>query len=141
MTRRSLPSSVRWATFACGWGKYCQVSLLAVCVNLCACLQLLAECRSARKPLRITMENRTQDMILATRSIMPRAVPVGGVFPRAVSPESPLKQKGLYTILDGVAGQGHYVGTYLAWRCTVPVAGEGEIKFFMDGDRQLPTIW
>lgn len=46
-----------------------------------------------------------------------------------------------HVILDGVAGQGAYVGTYLgvsalerAWW------GEGEVKFFIDGDTDLPTI-
>ena len=46
-----------------------------------------------------------------------------------------------YVILDGVSGRGHYVGTYLAistlqrywW-------GEGEIKFFLDGDNDYPTV-
>lgn len=46
-----------------------------------------------------------------------------------------------YTILDQVTGTGHYIGTYLAittlerywW-------GEGEFKFFIDGDSEYPTI-
>jgi hypothetical protein len=52
-----------------------------------------------------------------------------------------LKQKGLYTILDGVTGRGHYVGTYLAWEVHSPGWwGEGEIKFYLDGDREFPSI-
>jgi len=48
---------------------------------------------------------------------------------------------GNYTLIDGVEGKGQYVGTYMG----VGVAnngwwGEGEIKFFMDGDSQFPTI-
>lgn len=40
-----------------------------------------------------------------------------------------------YVILDGVKGQGRYVGTFLAWtRMSDGWFGEGEIKFFMDGD-------
>ncbi len=36
-------------------------------------------------------------------------------------------------------GQGHYVGTYLAWGVNNNGWwGEGEIKFFMDGD-EWPT--
>ena len=55
--------------------------------------------------------------------------------------ESPLHQKGLYTILDGVEGQGQYVGTYLAWEVHSPGWwGEGEIKFYLDGDKEFPTI-
>lgn len=47
-----------------------------------------------------------------------------------------------YVILDGVKGKGRYVGTFLAWSqmTTKGWFGEGEIKFFMDGDKQFPTI-
>ncbi len=49
--------------------------------------------------------------------------------------------KEVYTILDNVIGQGSYVGTYMArqvnnngwW-------GEGEVKFYLDGDTDFPTI-
>jgi hypothetical protein len=44
-------------------------------------------------------------------------------------------------LLDGVRGQGHYVGTYLAWGSNSPGWwGEGELKFYLDGDREFPTI-
>lgn len=46
-----------------------------------------------------------------------------------------------HTILDGVRGQGHYVGTYLAWTAASGGWwGEGEVKFYLDGDDELPTI-
>jgi len=46
-----------------------------------------------------------------------------------------------HTILDGVKGKGLYVGTYLAWLAfSYGWWGEGEVKFFMDGDTDLPTI-
>ncbi|MBN1936020.1 MAG: DUF2961 domain-containing protein [Anaerolineae bacterium] len=46
-----------------------------------------------------------------------------------------------HTLLDGIQGQGHYVGTYLAWeQLSNGWWGEGEIKFFMDGDGAHPTI-
>ena len=49
--------------------------------------------------------------------------------------------KEVYTILDGVKGWGHYVGTYMAWGVNNSRWwGEGEIKFFMDGDGEFPTI-
>jgi len=45
-----------------------------------------------------------------------------------------------YTILQA-RGRGHYVGTMLS---LVPLSGnwwgEGEVKFYLDGDRELPTI-
>jgi len=54
---------------------------------------------------------------------------------------NPLPYKSVHTILDGVKGQGHYVGTYMAWQVNnTGWWGEGEIKFFLDGDREFPTI-
>jgi hypothetical protein len=46
-----------------------------------------------------------------------------------------------FTILDGVKGRGQYVGTYMAWAALERYWwGEGEIKFYIDGDIQWPTI-
>jgi len=54
---------------------------------------------------------------------------------------NPLPYKAVYTILDRVKGQGHYVGTYLAWGANnTGWWGEGEIKFYLDGDGEFPTI-
>ncbi len=48
---------------------------------------------------------------------------------------NPLPYKDVHTILDGVCGQGHYVGTYMAWQVNNNGWwGEGEIKFYLDGD-------
>ena len=50
------------------------------------------------------------------------------------------KQKD-YTILDGVKGKGHYVGTYIALTTLERYWwGEGEMKFYIDGDDEYPTI-
>jgi len=46
-----------------------------------------------------------------------------------------------YTLLDGVRGAGQYVGTYMAWSLLERNwYGEGEVKFFLDGDGAFPTI-
>ena len=46
-----------------------------------------------------------------------------------------------YTIVDGIKGKGQYVGVYLAWGVNNNGWwGEGEIKFFIDGDSKFPTI-
>jgi hypothetical protein len=52
-----------------------------------------------------------------------------------------LREHPEHTILADVRGQGHYVGTFLAWRQhSNGWWGEGEIKFFFDGDTEYPTI-
>jgi len=46
-----------------------------------------------------------------------------------------------HVIVDGIQGHGHYVGTFLAWtQLSNGWWGEGEIKFFLDGDTTYPTI-
>ena len=54
---------------------------------------------------------------------------------------NPLPYKENYTILDGIRGKGHYVGTYIHWGVkSNGWWGEGEVKFYIDGDREFPTI-
>jgi hypothetical protein len=46
-----------------------------------------------------------------------------------------------HVILENVRGHGHYVGTFLAWtQMSNGWWGEGEIKFYLDGDQDHPTI-
>ena len=54
---------------------------------------------------------------------------------------NPLPYKTDYTIIDGIKGKGQYVGTHIYWGVNNNGWwGEGEIKFFMDGDTEFPTI-
>ncbi|MBR5946682.1 DUF2961 domain-containing protein [bacterium] len=54
---------------------------------------------------------------------------------------NPTNEKEEYVILDDVKGRGQYVGTYVAWQANSNGWwGEGEVKFFLDGDREFPTI-
>ncbi len=46
-----------------------------------------------------------------------------------------------HVILEGIRGKGQYVGTALAWvQQSNGWWGEGEMKFYMDGDTEYPTI-
>jgi D-arabinan exo alpha-(1,3)/(1,5)-arabinofuranosidase (non-reducing end) len=129
--------------FACGWGKYCQINSLAVCVNPGSAFNCYWQ-MPFRKKARITLENTdAKDMtvyyqINYTLTKVPKDA---GYFHAQFRREAPLVQKGIYTILDGVQGHGQYVGTYLAWEVHSPGWwGEGEIKFYLDGDKEFPTI-
>jgi hypothetical protein len=54
---------------------------------------------------------------------------------------NPLPYGDVYTILDGIEGQGHYVGTVMGWSINNDHWwGEGEIKFYIDDDGEFPTI-
>lgn len=54
---------------------------------------------------------------------------------------NPVALGDVHTILDDVRGQGHYVGTYIAWQTnSCDWWGEGEVKFYLDSDDEWPTI-
>ena len=54
---------------------------------------------------------------------------------------NPLPKGDVVTIVDGISGQGHYVGTACAWGVNNGGWwGEGELKFFIDDDGEFPTI-
>ncbi len=129
--------------FAAGWGSYAQLSSLAVCVNPGSAFNSYWE-MPFRKSVRITMENiDEQDMTLYYQiDYTLTDVPADAAYFHAqFRRTNPLPYKTDYTILDGVKGWGHYVGTYLAWGVNnTGWWGEGEIKFFMDGDTKFPTI-
>ncbi len=53
---------------------------------------------------------------------------------------NPLEYGTDHVILDGVKGKGRFVGTYIAWgQNSNGWWGEGEVKFFYDGDEEFPT--
>ncbi len=64
-----------------------------------------------------------------------------GRFHASFRQSRPLEYLTDHVILDGVRGKGHYVGTHLSWQQNSSGWwGEGEIKFYLDGDRDFPSI-
>ena len=128
---------------ACGWGQYAQVSSLAVCVNPGSAFNSYWE-MPFRKGARFTLENRGAQRITIYDQITYTVQPVeedAGYFHAQFCRVNPLPYKQNYTILDGICGRRQYVGTYMAWGVNnTGWWGEGEIKFYMDGDREYPTI-
>ena len=54
---------------------------------------------------------------------------------------NPVPYKVPYTVVDGIKGRGQYVGTSMGWGINNNGWwGEGEIKFYLDGDTDFPTI-
>ncbi|MFM1942877.1 MAG: hypothetical protein RI897_1859 [Verrucomicrobiota bacterium] len=129
--------------FASGWGRYAQLNSLAVCVNPGSAFNCYWTMPFRRKA-KITMENLSDDTSTLYYQIDYVLTEVGedaAYFHAQFRREDPLRERGIYTILDGVEGEGHYVGTYMAWEVhSTGWWGEGEIKFFMDGDGTFPTI-
>jgi len=129
--------------FACGWGRYAQISSLAVCVNPGRAFNSYWE-MPFRKSFKMTLENIADEKFTIYYQINYALtdVPADAAFFHAQFRRvNPLPYKSVYTILDGVKGWGHYVGTYMAWGVNNnDWWGEGEIKFFLDGDKDFPTI-
>ena len=101
-------------------------------------------CRFAGRA-RLTLENRDPDseaIIYWQINYALTEVPEDAAYFHArFRRTNPLPFKQDYLVLDGVRGQGHYVGTYIAWGVNNSGWwGEGEIKFFLDGDRVADNL-
>jgi len=129
--------------FACGWQAYAQVSSLAVCVNPGSAFNCYWQ-MPFRGRCRITLENIGEDGIVLYYQINYTLTEVpedNAYFHAQFRRTNPLPYKDVYTILEGVQGHGHYIGTYMAWQVNnTGWWGEGEIKFYLDGDALYPTI-
>ena len=129
--------------FCMGWGEYAQVSSLPVCVNPGSAFNCYWP-MPFRKGATITLEYQGDVEIYCYYQIDYCLCDVGedeSYFHAQFRRVNPLPYKEVYTIVDGIKGRGKYVGTYMAWGSNnCGWWGEGEIKFFMDGDREYPTI-
>lgn len=128
--------------FASGWNQYAQVSSLAVCVNPGSAFNCYWD-MPFRERCRITIENIAPHQMTLYYQITYslEEIPADAAYFHAQFRRvNPLPYKEVFTIVDGIKGKGHYVGTYMAWGVnSTGWWGEGEIKFYMDGDEH-PTI-
>jgi len=129
--------------FCQGWGKFAPVTSLAVAANPGSGLNCYWT-MPFRKKCRITMENiDNHDMVLYyqvdyTLTEVPKDA---GYLHAQFRRVNPLPFKKDFVLVDSIRGKGQYVGTYMAYGSNKNGWwGEGEIKFFMDGDTEFPTI-
>ena len=130
--------------FCNGWCEPCNVNSMPVAVNPAGGFNSYWE-MPFRRHARITLENLAPDPIQGFYyqiSYTLTEVPEDRAYFHAQwRRRNPLPYKEVHTLLDGVEGQGHYVGTYLAWGSNnTGWWGEGEMKFFIDNDGEFPTI-
>ncbi|MBE7173614.1 MAG: DUF2961 domain-containing protein [Williamsia sp.] len=129
--------------FGMGWGEYAPLNSVAVTVNPGSAFNCYWK-MPFRKKCKITLQNiNNREAMRLYYQIDYTLTELGedeGYFHAQFRRSNPTTGS-LYTILDGVKGKGQYVGTYLAWGVNNGGWwGEGEIKFYMDGDTQFPTI-
>jgi hypothetical protein len=129
--------------FACGWGLFAPVVSMAVCVNPGSALNCYWE-MPFRQRCRITMTNTGDEQMTLYYQVnytLTRVPEEAAYFHAQFRRQNPLPYGDVHTIVDGIQGQGQYVGTYMAWGVNnTGWWGEGEIKFFLDGDGEFPTI-
>lgn len=129
--------------FACGWNQYAPVSSLAVCVNPGSAFNCYWQ-MPFRRRCRITLTSLNSEPMTLYYQINYTLTDVpedAAYFHAQFRRVNPLPYKQVYTILDGVQGQGHYVGTYMAWGVNNNGWwGEGELKAYLDDDDAFPTI-
>jgi hypothetical protein len=129
--------------FCNGWGIYSHVGSLPIAVNPHGGFNSYWE-MPFREAARITIENLgAQDAVLyyqvdyALMEVPEHAAHFHAQWRRS----NPLPYKQVHTLVDRIVGSGHYVGTYIAWGVNNSGWwGEGEIKFYLDGDDDYPTI-
>ena len=129
--------------FGMGWNQYSPLVSSAVCVNPGSafnCYWVMP----FRKKCRITMENISDadamTLYYQVDYTLTEVPSDAGYFHTQFRRSNP-NETSVYTINDGIKGKGQFVGVYLAWGVNNNGWwGEGEIKFYMDGDTKFPTI-
>ncbi len=129
--------------FCMGWGEYAPLSSLAVCVNPGSAFNCYWVMPFHKKCI-ITMENvNDKDPMTLYYQVdytLTKVPSDAGYFHAQYRRSNP-DNTSVYTIVDGIKGEGQFVGVYLAWGVhNNGWWGEGEIKFYIDGDSKFPTI-
>ena len=129
--------------FACGLNEYAPVHSLPICVNPGSAFNCYWT-MPFRKGFRITLENRSGSDERIYYQITYVRKPVAETacyFHAQFRRQNPLPYKQVFTMLDNICGCGQYVGTYMTWGVNNSGWwGEGEVKAFVDGDLEYPSI-
>jgi len=123
--------------------EYRQINSLAMCYNPYKGMNCYFE-MPYFKSFRVEIENTGADEVRVYYQIdcEEKKLPAESLYFHAQFRRvNPLPYKEVYTILDNIKGNGLYVGTYMHWGVKANGWwGEGEIKFYIDGDTDFPSI-
>ena len=128
----------------CSWNERQKILAIPVNVNSSGGMNCYLP-MPFRKHARITIENdEPEDLphFFYTINYTLESVPDDALYFHAHwRRTNPLTYGTDYVMIDGVQGQGQYIGTFMAWQQNnAGWWGEGEIKMFLDGDEDFPTI-
>ncbi|AHF14087.1 glycoside hydrolase family 172 protein [Niabella soli] len=128
--------------FGIAWNEFSPLNSLPITVNPGSAFNSYWK-MPFRKSCKITMQNTDSQPMRLYYQVDYTLTNVGAdeAYFHAQYRRSKPDVNSVHTILDGVKGKGQYVGTFMGvgvnnngwW-------GEGEIKFFMDGDKDYATI-
>ena len=125
------------------YNEYRQISSLAMCYNPGKAMNCYFE-MPYFKSFRVEIENSGAEdaNIYYQIDCEEKKIPEDSLYFHAQFRRvNPLPYKEVYTIVDGIKGNGLYVGTYMHWGVkSNGWWGEGEIKFYIDGDTEFPSI-
>ncbi len=129
--------------FANGLNEFAPIVSLPVCVNPGSAFNCYWN-MPFRKGFRITLENRNEEDVVVYYQItyIRRPVEEDACYFHAqfrrVNPNPYMKD---FTMIDIGEGSGQYVGTYMTWGVHNNLWwGEGEVKMYIDGDKEYPSI-
>lgn len=131
--------------FCCGFGVSYPVSSLPIVVNPTRGFNSYFPMPFG-KSMKITLENQCDEDVSAffyqvDYCLLPALPEKTGYFHASWRRQRLTRKADDYVILDNVKGKGQYVGTYMALTALERYwYGEGEIKFYLDGDKEYPTI-
>jgi len=128
--------------FASAYNQYAQLSSLAVCVNPGSAFNCYWT-MPFRKKCKMTLENISDKPMRLYYQINYVLTDVSDdeAYLHVQFRRSNPTKGSIHTLVDGIKGKGQYVGTYMAYRVhDNGWWGEGEMKFFIDGDSDYPTI-
>jgi hypothetical protein len=128
--------------FGMAWGEYASLNSMAITVNPGSAFNSYWK-MPFRKKCKITIQNlddKPMNLYYQVDYVLTEISNDEAYF-HAQYRRSNQQTGSIFSILDGIKGQGQYVGTFLGvgvknngwW-------GEGEIKFYMDGDKDFATI-
>ncbi|MBO5201520.1 MAG: DUF2961 domain-containing protein [Lentisphaeria bacterium] len=125
-------------------GYYGEFQSLAVCVNAKNAMNCYWQ-MPFRKHARVTLEylgDERTSHIYYTINLTQQEIPEDAAyFHASFRRTNPLKYGEDFVIADGIRGRGSFAGCYMTWQQNNEGWwGEGEVKMYLDGDKDFPSI-